>query len=134
MRTAITVQEAKNAAKIVNNFYGIPVKEKELTTNQQKMDKYLGLRDLADFIATFSEAQSKPAEVFNNKCALMKAHRQRQIDNQQPLEYFSDEDFICAVGGQGDNLADDDEEPILDYFEGRVDVNANILTAPDSVQ
>jgi hypothetical protein len=59
---------------VTKAFYKIPVSEKQLTTNAEKMDKYIGLSDLAQFIGTFSEMQSQPAEVFRNKCALRLLH------------------------------------------------------------
>ncbi len=86
------------------------------------MDKYIGLSDLAQFIGTFSEMQSKPAEVFRNKCALRMLHLQRQEEEQKPLQYSSDEEDI-----EEEEEEESKEQPIDDFFVGRVDENDRIL-------
>lgn len=94
LRTVYTIEDLKAAAGQLRNFYGIPVIEKDLTTNEERLEKYLALKDLVGFIESFSEGQPEAAEIFKNKCALSKIARRNVREGQQPLEYSSDEDFL----------------------------------------
>jgi hypothetical protein len=60
------------------------------------MTKYLGLKDLAEFIKTFGEAQreAEASQVLRNKLILEKLASKTRDNGQLPLEYSSDEDFV----------------------------------------
>ena len=56
---SFTTEDLKAAARVIaKEFYMIPIQEKELT-NDQKVDKYYQLKDLTDFMKTFSDANSQ---------------------------------------------------------------------------
>ena len=59
MSTSFTLEDLRTSANIMRNFYGIPVSEVPLTTNEQRLDKYLSLSDLSEFMKTFSESEAE---------------------------------------------------------------------------
>ena len=122
-RTQVTAEEVKKAVAAAKNLNGIPIHERELTNNAQKMDRYIGLADVAQFMSTFAERREEPAEILRNRAELRELHKRRQLEEQKPLEYSSDEDFVGEVEGE--------VEAVPDFFIGRVDENARILTAQD---
>lgn len=87
------------------------------------MDRYISLSDVAQFMSTFAERREEPAEILRNRAELRELHKRRQLEEQNPLEYSSDEDFVGEVEPEG--------EQVPDFFIGRVDENARILTAQD---
>jgi len=78
LKTTYTVEDLKRAANLIRTqFYGIPIKEKELTTNEERLDKYNALKDLSEFIKTFGEAQKEAAghQTLKNRLILDKISR-----------------------------------------------------------
>lgn len=122
-RTQVTAEEVKKAVVAAKNLHGIPIHERELTNNAQKMDRYIGLADVAQFMSTFAERREEPVEILRNRAELRELHKRRQLEEQKPLEYSSDEDFVGDIEGE--------VEAVPDFFIGRVDENARILTAQD---
>ena len=104
-----TAEDLKAAARVIaKEFYMIPIKEKELT-NDQNVEKYYQLKDLTDFMKTFSDANSQSQyQIFSNKVVLNKISKKSREGGQLPLEYSSDEDFVyhpeISQGYEDDNL------------------------------
>jgi hypothetical protein len=97
MQNTFSVEDLKRAAGLIRSqFYGIPIKEREMTTNEERVEKYQALKDLSDFIKTFGEAQQEAAgsQTLRNKIILDKLARKVRDERQLPLEYSSDEDFM----------------------------------------
>lgn len=50
IQTSFSLEDLKQSMKYVRNMQGIPVIEQELTTEEQRLDKFLAMRDLRDFL------------------------------------------------------------------------------------
>jgi len=115
-KTTFTASDLKESMKYVEMMFGMPVVEQPLNTQDERLEKYISLRDLRDFLA--SSRGSEDYQILKNKTLL---GLMAQRGETQPLEYDSDDDLLVV------NSANCFRKVDADICEHREDENGVML-------